>query len=371
MQKPHDTRSTRPRSRKGAPGILDVALRADVSSATVSRYFNNPDVVRPTTRARIEVAARELGYIRDRMAGVLHGKMSGTIGLIVPTIDHAIFSELIEAFSAQLHVHDRTMLIASHNYDLQREVGIVRSLLERRIDAIALVGRDHPPAAIEMIKLRGIPVISLWNAVGVSGIPCIGTDNRQGAFDITQHLIDLSHRKIALLFPNTEFNDRARDRKAGVLQALHAAGITVPAAWDQTCPYDTDEAKSVALNLLQDNDDEGPTAYICGNDIIAHGVIHAASRLNIKIPEAISVVGIGDFKGSSAIEPPLTTVRLPARRIGQLAADALINKTKRDVSTMPDLIIPAQLIVRESSGRRSAGRHSVAPQPIARRSTGP
>lgn len=283
------------------------------------------------------------------MASVLHGKMSGTIGLIVPTIDHAIFSELIEAFSAQLHAHDRTMLIASHNYDLEREVGIVRSLLERRIDAIALVGRDHPAAAIEMLKLRGIPVVSLWSAVGTDGIPSIGTDNRQGAFNITQHLIELSHRKFALLFPDTKHNDRARDRKTGVLQALQAAGISMPEEWDLPCSYDTDEAKSVAMKLLMNRNGGNPTAYICGNDIIAHGVIHAASRLNIKVPERISVVGIGDFRGSSAIEPPLTTVRLPARRIGQLAADVLINKSKSDVAALPDHIIPAQLIIREST----------------------
>ncbi len=342
----------RPRSRKGAPGILDVALRAGVSGATVSRYFNDPDVVRPATRGRIEQAARELGYIRDRMAGALHGKMSGTIGLIVPTIDHAIFSELIEAFSEQLHTHDRTMLIASHNYDLQREIGIVRSLLERRIDAIALVGRDHPMAAIEMIKVRGIPVVSLWNAVGAGGIPSIGTDNRQGAFDVAQHLIDLNHKHFALLFPDTQFNDRARDRKAGVMQALEAASISVPAAWDLPCPYDTAAAKSVAMGLLNTPiSDKRPTAFICGNDIIAHGVIHAASRLRIKVPHAVSVVGIGDFRGSSAIEPPLTTVRLPARRIGQLAAETLIGQINREEAEQRDHIIPTQLIVRESSSQ--------------------
>lgn len=341
---------TRPRSRKGAPGILDVALRAGVSSATVSRYFNSPDVVKPGTRSRIEQAARDLGYIRDRVAGALHGKMSGTVGLIVPTIDHAIFSELIEAFSAQLHAHDRTMLIASHNYELDREVGIVRSLLERRIDAIALVGRDHPNAATEMIRVRGIPVVSLWNAVGARGIPSIGTDNRQGAFDVTQHLIDLNHRRVALLFPDTDYNDRARDRKLGVVQALDAAGINIPAQWDLPCPYDTGSAKEVALQLLQSTNQWGkPTAFICGNDIIAHGVIYAASRLDIKVPESVSVVGIGDFKGSSAIEPPLTTVRLPARRIGQLAADTLINKINLSASDNPDRIIPTQLIVREST----------------------
>lgn len=350
MSSNKDSKEPRPRARKGAPGILDVALRAGVSGATVSRYFNDPDVVRPATRGRIEQAARELGYIRDRMAGALHGKMSGTIGLIVPTIDHAIFSELIEAFSAQLHTHDRTMLIASHNYDLQREIGIVRSLLERRIDAIALVGRDHPMAAIEMIKVRGIPVVSLWNAVGAGGIPSIGTDNRQGAFDAAQHLIDLNHKHFALLFPDTEFNDRARDRKAGVMQALEAAGITIPVEWDLQCPYDTAKAKSVALGLLNTEvNGRCPTAYICGNDIIAHGVIHAASRLGIKVPQAVSVVGIGDFKGSSAIEPPLTTVRLPARRIGQLAAETLIAQINRDGAEQLDHILPTQLIIREST----------------------
>lgn len=346
-----DSQKPRVRSRKGAPGILDVALRAGVSTATVSRYFNEPAVVRPTTRSRIERAARELGYIRDRMAGALHGKMSGTVGLIVPTIDHAIFSELIEAFSAQLHEHDRTMLIASHNYALNREVGIVRSLLERRIDAIALVGRDHPDAAIEMIKVRGIPAISLWNAVGASGIPCIGTDNRQGAFDITQHLLDLGHRRIALLFPDTQFNDRARDRKTGVMQALGAANVQVPERWDRPCAYDTAEAKAVAIELLSASaTSQHPTAFICGNDIIAHGVIHAASRLGIAVPGRISVVGIGDFKGSSAIEPPLTTVRLPARRIGQMAAETLIDKiTLNTVTELPDRIIPTQLVIREST----------------------
>jgi len=161
----------RKRSRKGAPGILDVASRAGVSAATVSRCFNDPKVVRPDTRKRIEEAAEALGYIRDRVAGSLHNRMSGSVGLVVPTIDDAIFSELIEAFSAELHLHDRTMLIASHNYNLDREVTIIRSLLERRIDAVAIVGRDHSRVALEMLKVREIPVVSLWNASGAGEIP--------------------------------------------------------------------------------------------------------------------------------------------------------------------------------------------------------
>jgi len=171
MSKPSPPRK---RSRKGAPGILDVAHRAGVSGATVSRCFNNPEMVRPDTRKRIETAAEALGYIRDRVASSLHNKMSGSVGLVVPTIDDAIFSELIEAFAAELNRHDRTMLIASHNYDLDREVSIIRSLLERRIDAVAIVGRDHSSVALEMLKVREIPIVSLWNASGASEIPCVG-----------------------------------------------------------------------------------------------------------------------------------------------------------------------------------------------------
>lgn len=339
--------TTRIRSRKGAPGILDVAARAGVSGASVSRYFNSPDVVRPQTRQRIEQAARELGYIRDRMAGVLHGKMSGTVGLIVPTIDSAIFAELIEAFSTELHQHDRTMLIASHNYDLILEVDIVRSLLERRIDAVALVGRDHDVAVIEMLKIRNIPVVTLWNSKGVDSIVSIGTDNHQGAMQVTQHLIELHHTDIAILFPDTTCNDRARDRKAGALDALNAAGIDIPSHRDQPCEYDMAQAKALAMQILTE---DAPSAFICGNDVIAHGVIHGAIRLGLNVPRDLSVVGIGDFRGSSAIEPPLTTVRLPARRIGQMAASVLVDKLKcRGRKAISDTVIPSSLIIREST----------------------
>jgi len=140
-----------------------VASRAGVSPATVSRFYNPPDQVRSGTRAKIEQSAKDLGYIRDRMAGSMHSRFSGTIGLIVPTLNNAIFAELVDTFSRQLNSHERTMLIACNNYDLETEVSIVRSLLERRIDGIALIGHDHTDTALNMMSERDIPVLSLWN----------------------------------------------------------------------------------------------------------------------------------------------------------------------------------------------------------------
>lgn len=311
----------RPRSRKGAPGIVEVAARAKVSPATVSRYFNDPEIVRAPTRKRIEKAAADLGYIRDRMAGAMHNRFSGTIGLIVPTIDNAIFAEMIEAFASQLLLHDRTMLIAAHGYNLEREVAIIRSLLERRIDGIALVGFDHEAVPMNMLSQRNVPVISIWNYSDQSDIPCIGADNIEAGYLVTKHLLEQGHRDICFIFPETITNDRARDRRNGALRALGEFGAELKPEREHTCHYDIGAAKLLATQILSGN---RPTAVVCGNDIISHGVSFACQALSVAVPDHLSIVGIGDFRGSAHMEPGLTTVRLPARRIGQIAADTLV-----------------------------------------------
>jgi len=321
----------RRRARKGAPGIVDVANRAGVSPASVSRFFNNPEMVKGPTRKRIETAANDLGYIRDRMAGAMHNRFSGTIGLVVPTIDNAIFAELIQAFAAQLLTHDRTMLIAAHGYDLDQEVAIVRSLLERRTDGVALVGFDHHPIALNMLQQRDVPAISIWNYNESTDLPCIGADNFEAGRLITGHLLDLGHKNVAFIFPETTSNDRARDRLRGAYFAIDEAGLTANDFKVHTCPYDVGAAKVLAKEVFSFNQ---PTAVICGNDIISHGVMYACNAIGLRVPEDVSIVGIGDFRGSAHMEPALTTIRLPAKKIGALAADALVamNNTGTDLN---------------------------------------
>ncbi|MEM9602282.1 MAG: LacI family DNA-binding transcriptional regulator [Pseudomonadota bacterium] len=309
----------RPRSRKGAPGIVEVARRAGVSPATVSRCFNAPDQVKADTRVQVAQAAEALGYIRNRAAGTLHNRDSGSVGLVVPTIDNAIFSELVDAFAHRLRAHDRTLLIATHDYDLEQEVAIVRSLLERRIDGVALVGFDHSDVTLRMLRTQAVPVLSIWNFREDAALPCVGTDNRAAGRHAAQHVIDLGHRHIAFLFPADDGNDRARDRRCGAFEATEAAGITPRLV---ACPYDVNQAKSRAASLLAT---DAPTAIVAGNDVIAQGVIYACQARGIAVPQTLSVVGIGDFRGSAAIEPQLSTVRLPARTIGRRAADAMVS----------------------------------------------
>ena len=338
----------RVRSRKGAPGIVEVARRANVSPATVSRFYNSPDIVRGPTRSRIEKAATDLGYIRDRMAGALHNRFSGTIGLIVPTIDNAIFSEMIEAFSARLQEKDRTMLIAAHGYDLTLETAVVRALLERRIDGVALVGFDHEEIPLNMLGQRDVPVISIWNYRNNSPIPCVGADNREAGKLVSQHLVELGHRDIAFIFPDTTTNDRARDRVRGALDAAQTMNHTIPEERIVSCPYDVGEAKRLAKELLKETP---PTAIVCGNDIIAHGVIYACHSMGLSIPGDVSIAGIGDFRGSEHMEPGLTTVRLPARRIGRIAADTILAMSETGAPPNPrHTLVELSLIKRQSTG---------------------
>lgn len=341
---------SRARSRKGAPGIVEVAHRAGVSPATVSRYYNSPDLVRAGTKQRIEKAASDLGYIRDRMAGSLHSRFSGTMGLIVPTLNHAIFADLAESFSRQLNTHERTMLIACNNYDLDEEVGIVRSLLERRIEGIALIGHDHADPALHMLKVRDIPVLSLWNHRENAPLPSIGASNIQAGELATQHLLDLGHRDITFIFSDTESNDRARDRKTGALRTMEKNAITVDDDRILSCDYNVKLAKECAMDFFRQNP---PSAVLCGNDIIAQGVLYAALEMGISVPHQLSVAGIGDFTNSADMVPSLTSVRLPANRIGQLAADTIVAMSmSRNRLPINHTQLDCKLIIRESTSAK-------------------
>ncbi len=302
--------------------IIAVAKAARVSASTVSRCFNHPDVVKPATRKKVDAAVRRLGYIRNRAAQTIHGIRSGTVGLIVPTIDHAIFAEVVQAFSETTDQEGFTILVGTHGYDLNREYAIARKLMEHRVDGLVLVGLEHSSETFALIERQEIPATLLWNYADTSPLPCVGADNFQAGQLIARHVVDKGHRDIALVFPPVTDNDRASDRLSGVKQVLSDAGITVKDTWRIEAPYSVTEAKSAVMKLLTSGD--RPSAMICGNDVLAWGALHAARARDIPVPGTLSITGIGDFKGSKDMEPALTTVRIPARTIGNQAARQII-----------------------------------------------
>ena len=303
---------------KDKPDIVAVAKAAGVSISTVSRSFNHPEMLKPATRKKIDRAVQKLGYIRNRAAQVMHGRRSGTIGLVVPTIDNAIFAELIQSFSDGLDQRGFTMLIASHGFDLEREYMMLRKLMEHRVDGLALIGLEHSEATYQLIEQQGVPAVAIWNYANDARLSCVGVQNSEAGRLAARHLLDLGHRDIALIFPNPAGNDRAHDRLHGALDELRREEIEVPPQWRLEAPYSIAEAKRACTDLLDHS--LRPTAILCGNDIIAQGVLYAAKHHGLRVPDDLSIMGIGDFKGSGEIEPSLSTIRIPAKRIGALAA---------------------------------------------------
>ncbi|WP_187430903.1 HTH-type transcriptional repressor PurR [Roseobacter fucihabitans] len=301
--------------------IFAVAKAAKTSISTVSRSFNHPQKVKPATRKRIDRAVRKLGYIRNRAAQTMHGIRSGTIGLIVPTIDHAIFSELMQAFARSVEDHGFSMLVAPHGYDLEKEYASARKFLEHRVDGIALIGQEHSEETYHLLESNRTPAISIWNYDAASRLSCVGADNVAAGRLAAQCLLDHGHRDIGLMFPPLAGNDRGAGRHAGVRQTLERAGISLRPEWVVESPYSLSEAKRHAIDMLRRPD--RPSAILCGNDVLAVGTIYAAQSIGLNVPRDVSVMGIGDFKGSEDMHPALSTVRLPAKKIGHLAGDIL------------------------------------------------
>ncbi|QFT92117.1 HTH-type transcriptional repressor PurR [Roseovarius sp. THAF9] len=327
--------------------IITVAKAARVSPSTVSRSFNHPDLVKATTRKKIDAAVRRLGYIRNRAAQTIHGIRSGTIGLIVPTVDQAIFAEMIQSFSEAVEELGFTILLASHGFNLDREYSLTRKMLEHRVDGVALIGIAHTQDTLDLLAQQEMPTLLLWSFSPDAPFPCVGSDNYAAGALIGRHVAGLGHRRVAAMFPPVEGNDRASLRFAGVKDALAEVGCRIPEAWQLVAPYSVATAKSAVEALIAEGD--LPTAIICGNDVLAWGALHALNRAEIDVPGRVTVTGIGDFKGSREFEPSLSTVRIPARTIGARAAVAIVQLTTSEAAVDVAALIPPEIIVRATS----------------------
>ncbi|WP_372622814.1 LacI family DNA-binding transcriptional regulator [Falsiroseomonas sp.] len=303
-------------------GIQEVAEAAGVSVATVSRALNTPGRVTPALRARVTEAARRLGYLGNGAARALASRRSGAMGALVPTLDNPVFAACIDAFQQRLDAHGTSLLVATAGYDAAAETRGLRTLLQRGVDGILLVGAAHEPETWALLP-PGLPAVVTWmhRAEGCA-LPCIGFDNQAAAARMTRHLVELGHRRIAMIAGQSRGNDRAAARIAGVRQALAEAGLSLspPLLAERAYTVADGRAAMEALLTLPDP----PSAVVCGNDHLAFGALVAARRAGLAVPDDISVTGFDDLDFLAHGEPPLTTVHVPAAEMGRRAADHLV-----------------------------------------------
>ncbi|QDG79361.1 LacI family DNA-binding transcriptional regulator [Labrenzia sp. PHM005] len=305
------------------PKLSDVAALAGVSTATVSRCLNMPDRVSKKTLKSVMDAIDELGYSPNYSARALAAGRTNTIGAIIPTMENAIFARGIQAFQEELQNNGCTLLVASSSYRPDLEEDQIRTLTARGADALLLIGYDRDPQIYEFLEKRRIPTVLTWAADRTGKHLSIGFDNRNAMKALANEVIAKGHRTLGYISAETATNDRARERVEGVWDAMRAADIDPASLRLVETTYSIENGEAAFEKLMAD--DNPPTAVMCGNDVLAVGALRAATAQNLRVPEDVAITGFDDIELASVAPIPLTTVHVPHRRMGQLAAQALID----------------------------------------------
>jgi LacI family transcriptional regulator len=345
--------------------LLDVARAAGVSLATASRALGEPALVLAQTRERVRDAADRLGYVPHGAARALASRRSRTIGAVLPTIDNPIFASATQSLARELAQASYTLLLASDEYDPAMEVAATRALLERGVDGLVLVGVDHAPELFHALAQAGVPYELLWSLDQGRFHHCIGFDNRAASAACARHLLDLGHRHFAVLSGELGHNDRARDRVAGVRDALAARRIALPGEAIVETAFSLHGGREGLRGLWDRLGRDGFTALVCGNDLIAVGALIECAAQGVAVPAQLSVVGFDDIELAAEFTPALTTVHVPSADIGRLAAQRLLARLAgARVPRVQD--IDVSLVVRASTGP-AAARVTARRQPLSAR----
>lgn len=325
--------------------LIDVAERAGCSTATVSRALNEPDKVKPAVRSRVFEAMRELNYRPNSAARALRSHRTRIMGIVIPTLNHAIYAGLVEAMQQRLAAEGYSLLVATSEYDGMREEAQARLLVDRGVEGIAFVGDCHRDDLYGF--LEEIPYVNTYVFHADSSHPCVGFDNRRASTDLAEFLIGLGHREFGVISAIVAGNDRASERVAGVRTALESHGLRLSAKAVYERPYSILSGREGLRYLLSLR--PSPTAIVCGNDVLAMGAIVECRSAGIKLPEQISIVGFDDLEFAAHLDPPLTTMQVPAVEMGERAADYLLERAKGKVG-LQSIHLEPKLIVRRTTG---------------------
>ncbi len=302
--------------------LEDVASVAGVSTATVSRALNNPQLVREATRRRVEAAVAQLDYTPHFGGRVLASNRTDTVGAVIPTMENAIFARGLQALQETLDEAGVGMVIATTDYDPAREAAQIRLLLNRGVDGLMLVGESCDPAVYRMLERRGVPFVLVWWWRMDCPWPCIGFDNRAAARAMAERVLDLGHRRIAMIGGIAHDNDRATARIRGVRDALASRGLQLGPGKLVEVPYTLDAGAEAARRFMSAA--RPPTAIVCGNDVLAAGALIGCRSMGLEVPADVSVTGFDDIDLATVLEPALTTVHVPHVRMGRAAGSALL-----------------------------------------------
>lgn len=335
---------------RSRPNVSDVARKAGVSAATVSRAFNAPSAVRLELREKVLKAARALGYSPNPAAKALRMQRTHMVGAIIPTLNYDIFARMINAFQTRLSTSGTMVMLTATGFDNRVLEAPARQLVERGAEALLVVGEVMDEGMIAFIRERQIPVVTTYSFSSNGPYPSIGFDNYAAARELTEHIIGLGHKHIAMIAAQTAGNDRQTARVAAFKATAAKKGLARTACVIERVHAIVDGAE--AMRSLREAY-PATTAVICNSDVLAFGALSECKRLGLKVPRDISITGFDDQELAALVEPPLTTVAVPAAEMGERAANILLAAINGDAASagpFAGVRLETRLVVRGSTG---------------------
>jgi DNA-binding LacI/PurR family transcriptional regulator len=328
--------------------LQEVAHRARVSIATVSRVLNKSDKVVPETRATVEKALRDLGYRPSRVARRLRMKdgRAHLVGLIIPDIQNPFYAEIARGVEDAAYAAEYALLLCNSDENPDKEQFYLDVMRSESVDGIVLPPFEETDTAVADIIKTGMPVVCVDRSLSKVKTDLVEVDNYRGAFEAVSHLIEKGHRSIGLIEGRTQVST-SRERRRGYLDALNEAGITPRKDLMREGDFRQESGRVLATELLSLK--KPPTALFAVNNLMTVGALNAVHERNLRVPQDVAIVGFDDLPWAEALDPPLTVVRQPAYEVGKQAMELLLKRIMEPTRPTVTMRLLPQLIIRRSS----------------------
>lgn len=334
--------------------LEEVARRAGVSTATVSRVLNNVGPVRSTTRARVLRAVEELRYNPNLHARSLAGGKSRSIGVIVSNIENPFFLDIYKAVEAQVLAAGFEIIMANTDYNPDRLTSSVRLMIGRRVAGLAAIVSEMDANLMEELNGSRIPVVFYDVGTPKRNITNIRVNYRYGMEKLVSYLYSMGHRRMAFVGHHAALAP-INERLKVLLEAVERfPGVSVETAADTDTPEGGRRAARAVLAARPD-----VTAIVCVNDFMALGVLRELRESGLRVPEDVSVTGFDNVKLAQFSYPPLTTVHIPRDEIGEIICKCLLKSENRSLEQ--EFVIDPELVLRDSTGAAAARREVAEP----------
>ncbi len=316
------TKATDQLRRSSGVTMTDIGRLAGVSQVTVSRALSSPQKVSPETLQRIEDAIRQTGYVPNAVAGALASNKSNLVAALMPSVTNIVYSSMLHAFSDIMWGHGYQIMFSETGFDLDREEKAIATHLSRRPDAMLLTGIHHSPGARRMLVNAGIPVVEVWDITDTPIDCCVGFSHAGAGIAAADFAIGAGYRHAVTI---TAGDERARRRRDAFTTRFAKLSQTEVPAVD----FDTSASLGLGRQALAQVLEQGVspgTVLFCSSDQFAQGLLAEAAARGLSVPRDIAVIGFGDQEFAAYTEPSLTSIRIDRQILGQLAANALVDR---------------------------------------------